>query len=238
VSLTVSFNGTVLPVTVTEVLGRGPLVQEVTRVAIPGRSGSYYIKKRGLERPLFVRFMITNASSSAELRTRVDELNGILDVPRPAPIVFSDEPGRTYYGILEGESDWEDIVRHGRGELPIICPDRHKYGTEKTVSGTTVTNGGNAEASPIITANFSASADEYKIEHPDGGFVRVIYNFVSGDVLEIDLAKRKVTINDNLQMAAYDWRSQPFVLMPGTNSLTATPSSGVSTSVKYRERWL
>jgi predicted phage tail component-like protein len=203
---------------------------------VPNRPGAYLKKKRNVSPrhlPIPVAF---KASNKGELQSLKENFASWLIHDEAKPLVFDDEPDRTYYAVVDGSFDLNEFVNLGQGVIPFICPDPYKYGSEKTVNGTTVTNNGTVETNPIITANFSTSSSEYKIEHPNGKYVRVIYNFVAGDVLEIDLTKRKVTINENLQMAAYDWRSQPFSLLPGGNSLTAT--GGATTSIKFRERWL
>lgn len=238
-SFLMDFNGVTLPIKILDVGGRGPYTQEVTRRIIPGRDSSYFIKRRLPDRSLPVRFIISDATSLNELRDKVDDLNQLLSVPEPSPIVFSDEPNRTYTGILEDEPDWEEIMYYGMGTLPFIRSP-YKYGFEEnvTLGDYPIRNEGTAEANPIITAVFSGAANEYKIEHESGKYVRVIYNFVANDRLVIDLSKRKVTINNKLQMVAYDWRSQPFYLLPGTNKLTVTPAGKATTTIKFSPRWL
>ena len=116
---------------VNEIGGRGPMSQETTRIAVPGRSGSYFQNRRKPERRITVRFTLRGTSPD-DIRVKVDELNAILDVDEPVPIVFSDEPGKTYYGILDGEPDWNEIVYVGQGTLTFLCPDPYAYGTERT----------------------------------------------------------------------------------------------------------
>jgi predicted phage tail component-like protein len=205
---------------------------------VPNRPGLHMKKKRKTNPRLLDIPVVIQAEDIEDLQKLKEDFASWLIHDEAKPLVFDDEPDRTYYAVVDGTFDLNEFVNLGQGVIPFVCPDPYKYGSEKTVNGTTVTNNGTVETNPVITANFSTSSSEYKIEHPNGKYVRVIYNFVAGDVLEIDLTKRKVTINGNLQMAAYDWRSQPFALMPGANSLTVTPSSGVSTSIKCRERWL
>jgi predicted phage tail component-like protein len=71
-----------------------------------------------------------------------------------------------------------------------------------------------------------------------GKFVKIIWDFAAGDVLEIDLKKRKVSINGVLQMTAYDWRSTPYMLLPGANTLTVVPAEVATTQITFRPRWL
>ena len=237
-SFRMSFNNTTLPLRIRKVSGRGPIQQEVVRqVRITG--GSHYVKSRLLERVLTVDYAILT-SGLEDNRAKIDALNSILFVKEPVPIVFSDEPTKTYYGILDGTQDFEEMIFKGEGNLVFLCPDPYKYGTERTytLSSSPIVNGGTASTDAIFTATFTASATEFKITHQQTGkFVRVIWNFVQGDVLVIDLSKRKITINNNLQMAAYDWMSQPFQLQPGNNNFTLTPSNVTTTQIKFKPRW-
>lgn len=228
-SIEMRVDGVPLPIKVRFVEGRGPVAVETTTVDVPGRHGSYYVKKRYPARPMGVDFIMDVKD--------VDELNAVLTAGEEVSVTFSDEPGRTYRAYLSGEPDWDEIRTLGLGTLPFV---RQPFmdGEEKTVTGTQVVYGGTRETSPTIEVTFTASASEYKITHADGRYVKVIYGFVAGDRLIIDMDKRKVTINDNLRMTSYDWRSKPFVLKPGTNELTVTPGGVTTTKIHYKERWL
>ncbi|MDQ0414239.1 distal tail protein Dit [Mesobacillus stamsii] len=224
---------------ITKITGRGPATQEIIRKSVPGMDGSLYVKKNRPERPINVEFDLVGLSLE-DMRQKVDDLNVILNTDGPVPIVFNDEPNKTYYGSLNGQPSWDEFLFIGSGAINIICLDPYKYGFEEniTLGNYPILNGGTAETNPIITATFTATASEYKIDHSNGKFVRVIYNFVVGDVLTIDLTKRKVTINNNLQMTAYDWHSVPFSLISGENTLTVTPENIATTEIKFAPRWL
>ncbi|MCP3741467.1 distal tail protein Dit [Rossellomorea sp. BNER] len=234
------YNGIVLPIEVQEVGGRGPYTQQAIRKAVPGRNGAYYIKKRIPERPLPVKYLI-KSQSEEDLRIKVDELSAILNVEGEVPITFTDEVDKTYFGVLDGDQNWDEIKKLGRGVLPIVRFDPYKYGSEKLI---TVTSGtpfdvlGNVEINPIIKVTFSASSPDIKITHQESGkYVRVKYSFSNLDILEIDLTRRKYKINGNLNMMAYDFNSIPFKLKPGVNHLIIE-SLGVSkTEITYRPGW-
>lgn len=222
---------------VKEVRGRGLVNIEVGLVEIPGKNGGYLRKKkRRPPRPISIEavFMLDD---EAVLRQTLEELSSILATDGIAELVFWDEPERVYLATYNGASEKGEWEGYHLAELNFICPDPDKFGSELE-AGTTVTNNGSGEASPIIIASFTAAASEYKIAHSNGKFVRVIYNFIAGDLLEIDLTRRKVKINSIVNMIAYDWRSQPFTLLPGNNVLTVTPDAVATTTIKYRPRWV
>src|SRR5699024_8147694 len=111
--------------------GRGPLNQEINRQSSSGRDGSYRMSRRIFERSLEVTCAVV-ANNEADLRDKIDYLNGLLNTNKEVPIMFSDETDVTYYGEYEGSPSWEDFVRHGQGVLPFVCYDPYKYYAEKT----------------------------------------------------------------------------------------------------------
>ena len=144
---------------VIEVNGRGPMSQETTRMTVPGHSGSYYQSRSSPERILEVRFFL-NGQSLSGLQDKIDRLNDILNVDEPVPIIFADQPDKTFYGILDGDADWQEIQDKGIGTITFVCPDPHKYGREKTQT-INDPEGEEDDASPIV--NNEGTTDTYPI---------------------------------------------------------------------------
>jgi len=149
---------------VNDVFGRGPVIQETSRVTIPGMNGSYLNNVSTPTRVLGVKISLIS-DSLENMRKNVDELSSLLSTKEEAPIVFKDEPYRIYFGILDGESTWNEIVYTGQGVIYFTCSDPYKYGTQQTqqLSGiTTITNNGTAETYPIfdLTVNQDTSIIE------------------------------------------------------------------------------
>lgn len=236
------FNGTDLSslILVTAIGGRGLLGQEVIRTTVPGKDGSYPLRRYLKERPIPVDFVITNGETKS-IREKVDELTPILRFDQDAPIVFPDEPGRTYYGALDGQPDWDEIKAIGRGRFHFLCSDPCKYGIEKTLSFGNSVNfnpGGNYKTFPKIEITFTATSSECKITHQSGKYVRVIKNFIVGDTLIIDFATGKITLNGSVSMQILDWvNSEFFTLSPGTQTLTVSPSGKGNSKVSWKPRW-
>jgi len=140
-------------INITYVKGRGPISQEVNRMSIPWRAGSFYQSRRKPERILEVSFELVGYDLT-DIRTKVDYLNSLLDVDVPGSIVFSDEPNKTYYGLLDSEPDWNEYLLIGKGTLKFVCFDPYKYGLEQSVAAAsgkaTINNQGTALAYPII----------------------------------------------------------------------------------------
>jgi predicted phage tail component-like protein len=235
------FDGQLLPIRVKKVSGRGPIEQQITWQDRLNADGSRMIKKRLPMRSMDVDFSIY-PDAYMSLRDTIDEINRILYVDSVKTIEFSDELNIAYYGIMDGSSNWEETLFKGNGTLPFtrepykesIIPREVKVGTG------TVLNEGNYETPLQIDLTFFIATNEYKILHDQTGKeIRIIWNFVPGSKVSIDLDKRKVLIDGNVKMTAWDWKSQPFKLVPGLNTFTISKSNAiVETKIIYRSRWM
>jgi phage-related protein len=93
---------------------------------------------------------------------------------------------------------------------------------------------------PRIEATFTAAASEFKIEHTQKGeYVRVVRDFVEGDVLEIFFGSQKIVLNGIITMTSLDWaNSDFFTLDPGAQTLTIEPVDVSDTKIYWKPRWL
>jgi predicted phage tail component-like protein len=241
-SFSITIGGTVLPIKVKSVTGRGPLNQEVTRRDTGNGEGSVITKRRIPERILNVSFDIS-ASSLDEMRDKVDQLSSMLYYDEAQPTVFSDEPEFTYYSILSGEPAWDEVVHRGRGVLTLVCPKPRKMKAE-VISNLGVVASANEvlsntlrtmSAEPIFTVTFSSPSSSFQINHQQSGkLLKVTYNFLAGDILVIDKTTRKITINGNVRMATFSLASDWFNLAGGSNNLTFTPGNVASVQISYK----
>src|SRR5690606_24966843 len=121
----------------------------------PGRPGVYYQGFDYGAREIQVDIILAE-STLESLRSRVRALAAWLrpdNVPRP--LVFDDEPHLTWYAVLSGETDLEEIVTVGRGTLTFLCPEPFAIGPEHVVpisDGSVVAAAGTADTYPIIRA--------------------------------------------------------------------------------------
>lgn len=143
--------------------------------------------------------------------------------------------------LHEGEYDIENLTEaDGEFSIELSMLDPYIYDAEKEIPITGgLVNLGAGTYSPIITATFIASASSFKLTHQESGkFVEVKFEFVPGDVLVIDLSKRKIMINGNTNMAAYTLKSRAFQIEEGNNQLIAQPSNVASLKLKYKPKSL
>lgn len=153
--------------------GRGMTGHELTTLAAPGMNGAHFQRKRLPARTLTIEADV-RAANREELRNKIDELNGILDVIEPVPIVFPDED-KTYYGVPESTDQGDEYTFLHQGTLTIICPDPYKYGPETalglTGQGTVVEIEGTADADPVfemevqepVTLAMVSNGDQYQL---------------------------------------------------------------------------
>lgn len=172
------FNGVNLKdyLTINKIQGRGILSHEINTVEAPGVDGSMYEGKHLPPRYIDVEFTI-QATNAGELREKIDELNEILDVEVPVPIVFDDEPDKTYYGVPESTSENSEFVRHHQGSITFFCTDPYKYGEEKEEvfpsDIVTVENSGSADADPIFELEARQPATFAMIQNQDEDYILV-----------------------------------------------------------------
>lgn len=115
---------------VNEVRGRGVLSEELELLEMPGHNGTLIMSKKTPERVLEVDITL-KGESFADLRKRIERLDRILRTDETVPIVFADEPDRTYMGTLGEVSDRIEQSRIYQATLTIVCPRPYKYGGEE-----------------------------------------------------------------------------------------------------------
>ncbi len=89
-------------------------------------------------------------------RTILDELKNWLITRKPVPLMFDDEPGRTYFAVVQNTlDDYEKMVSIRKGTIQFLCLDPFSYGEEISATfpgdAVTITNNGTEEADPIFT---------------------------------------------------------------------------------------
>ena len=159
-----------------EIHGRGISPSELTLIDVPAMDGAYYSQKRRPPRVIEIEADI-RASNREELRTKLDQLNAILDVNQPVPIIFPDEPDMIYYGIPESTGEGNEYTFLHQVQLTIICPDPYKYSDEVIVEFpsdvVTVTNEGTAEADPVFELEVLEPVTFAMIQNQDEDYMMI-----------------------------------------------------------------
>nr|DAL14481.1 MAG TPA_asm: distal tail protein [Caudoviricetes sp.] len=155
---------------------RRPLTSQTARntVKVPGRPGSYPMRKERGERQIEVDITVMSEDSN-DLFLKAEYLAGWLERETALPLRFNDEPNRYYMAELESGNDFfEELQGWGEVTLKFRCTDPYKYGEHFNLDyGTaenvlTFANNGNAPYSPFYRVEFTQDADFFNIITPDG----------------------------------------------------------------------
>ena len=146
----------------------------------PNHPGAY-LKSTDVDvRPLKVPVLI-EGENIGDLQKLKEDLADWLVTDTAKELVFDDEPDRSYFAVVDGSLDLEEIVSVGTGELSFICLDPYKYGKTKVQQsdlGTlTVRNEGNVEALP--TFEIEVDADYTNIDISNGNSMNRIGRVVN-----------------------------------------------------------
>lgn len=107
-----------------------------------------------------------------------DELASWLITKDPVPLQFDDEPGRTYYAVVQNTlEDFEKLVTLRQGTIQFLCLDPYGYGPELIFSANAVTgdmntlvmnNPGNVQTFPTFHFLVKKPLTYLDIIGPDG----------------------------------------------------------------------
>ncbi|PRS02380.1 phage tail protein [Bacillus atrophaeus] len=202
--------------------GRGVMGREVNTATIGNRPGGFLRGTRIPVRVITIEVLFA-FSSEEELKKKQEELTFILHTDEPKPLIFHDEPDRTYYAVFENISESEERGGIQPATLTFLCPDPKKYGAASSYefgSGIhTFTNPGYADIEPKIECVFTEGGTSYEVsllnaDNSVSKTIKILYKFIAGDTLVIDSTKRKVTCNGNLIMTALQIQSDWFKIPP------------------------
>jgi predicted phage tail component-like protein len=208
---------------------------------IDGMSGAKFISKKHGIKKIEVEVAIIDDA----LMSQVREVADWLDADQPEEFIASDEPTLKDFAILDGDIDLDEVFKVGFGTLVFLCPDPYSIGAEKTVSLTagttkTFTMEGTARSFPIVTATANSASSSFVVSRGDDkgndDKVEIIFNFVGGEVVEIDFNTGKVTINGTINQQTITLDSDFWSLTPKSNNYIWS-SSGFTSSLVYKERF-
>lgn len=122
-------------------------------IDVPGHPGGYLSNTKVKPRIITVPILI-QANDFADLQKLKEDIADWLITNEPEELIFDDEPDRTYYALVDGELNLNEIVRVGYGVIRFVCPDPYKYGPETphdfNGDASVIINNGTAEADPIF----------------------------------------------------------------------------------------
>lgn len=174
--------------------------QTIYTLSIPARHGEYYTGRKYGPRVITVDYRI-DAPSRETMYVCVDLLAWWLKQDGPAPLILSDAPDRLYYAIVQDNTDYEQLLMYGHGQLTFLCPDPFAYSTiEKTIAPDAngvflFDNQGTTETFPVFKVTFQNPATFVSFTSPDG--IILIGNPKQPD--KIVLPKTQTILNDMME---------------------------------------
>lgn len=175
--------------------------------------------------------------TTADLATVRRELRAWLCLPAGGELVLPGDPALTYRGaFVTGVAGWSDLFEGGSCEVEFTCLDPVAYGEEKVFTSTHFTVGGTWEAWPVVRLVALAGSRVHVGVQPSGERVAVSRALSAGDVVEVDMGARRVTVNGGAADADVDVASTFFPLAPGARALEFSGASSIE--VRLTERWL
>lgn len=219
--------------------GRGVMSRELTLLNLPEQDGDEFVRVRYPKRLITLEVMFA-CDSDEDLRKRLEEINEVLAVSKPAPLIFDDETDRTYYAISESVSEGYEKNGWHITTINFICPDPFKFGGQQInnyTSSAVLVNHGATSTKTIIELYFTKAQTNFLISR-DGMEFRLIRNFVAGDRVVINCKNQSVKLNGELAMPIRDWRT-PFKrlgLAKGKNSFIS--DSAAMVTVTFTERFI
>jgi predicted phage tail component-like protein len=145
-------------------------------LTVPGRPGGYLHETETKIRTIPVTIFLIN-SDFPDMQKLNEDLANWLITDEPKELVFEDEPDRSYFAVIDGALDIEEIVNSGMGTITFICPDPYKYGPEKKiefVNTGTFNVEGTKETYPIIKVKIKQ--DTTFVAVSDGERINLIGN--------------------------------------------------------------
>ncbi|MFD2628722.1 distal tail protein Dit [Oceanobacillus kapialis] len=102
-----------------------------------------------------------DSDSLTDFFSMKEEIAGWLLTDKICPLIFDDQPDRTYHAVIDGSIDIEELLLVGNITLTFICPDPYSYGPEQiirleTILGNIVNIEGTAPTKPVFELNVLA----------------------------------------------------------------------------------
>lgn len=187
--------------------------------------------------------LLIDGSSKEDLLNKAEEVALWLNTDDIAPLIFDDQPNRIYWSILDGDVDEEEIVSFSKASLEFLCLDKTSLERNLTITSTLTSSIGGHESTFWHTrTEFTSNVTGYELAFTPTGkselkdINKIVLNgtFRSGDILELDYRKRRVTLNgkditNQLVILQSNWTELPI----GSVGLEASHK----TELFYHERY-
>lgn len=157
---------------------------------------------RIIEVPVLIQY-----DNLTHFRELTEDIAGWLVHNKPKILKFADEPDRFYYAVVDDTVNEDFLYNRGTtATLKFVCGYKYSHERQLTINDTLTSNiEGHKSTFWRTKTTFTEPKTSYvfgfyepgRTNLRDKNVVYLNYNFVAGDVLEIDFSQRKVTLNGN-----------------------------------------
>lgn len=146
-------------------------------LVVPGMPGAY-LQSTDVE-PIVINQPIGfKADDDIHALQLKDELAEWLVTDEPVPLEFDDEPGRTYYAVVQNTiDDFEKFAELRQGTIQFLCLDPYGYGPELEATFPSdvvaLNNNGTAEADPIFDLEVLQPVTFAMIQNQDDEYMMI-----------------------------------------------------------------
>ena len=228
-----------------------PAVNDVY-LQVPNRDGSYLFGRELSDRIIKVDCSVFT-SALVDLRLSIRQISAWLFTRQRVQLIFDDEQDKYYMAKYDGAIGLNQITTDGEFSLIFRC-EPYAYSITPTQTQTVdavflfpnyatgvglgISNLGTAPVFPKFTVTFTAPATEYKLLLVGTNYVRVVRNFIAGDILVIDHSISKITVNGVNAMLNLDLSSRFFAVPLVGAQVTPSPIGVAQILVTFNGRWL
>ncbi len=156
----------------------------------------------------------------------LDELASWLrgDNGKDSKLVLPNDNTSYYLAKVNNAVDIGGSLRKGSGTIEFICKDTTRKSIARKTKDITresvILYSGNSKSYPIIRFTIANSCSELKVSMVNdkfNNFIRLTGHFNQGQVIEVDMKKKKVTVDNQLNMQILTLDSKFHYLLPGSN---------------------
>ncbi|MEK3890254.1 distal tail protein Dit [Bacillus sp. FSL K6-3431] len=196
------------------------------------KGGARTKRKRFTDLILPVPIVVRSKTTIEDLK---EDLSNWLVHTEPKKLIFKDKPNRHY--LAEYESmELDEKVNYAKGVINFYLAEGYRFGPEQalnlTLTTKTFTIGGQESTVWESYTRFTVPQSSYTLESNVGKII-LKYDFIAGDVLEIDYRTRDVFLNGKDLAVSVQLETVWFELPVGSVQLKASHA----TELKYSERF-
>lgn len=142
----------------------------------------------------------------------------------PSPLILPNDLTSYYLAKVDNIVDIDGSIVRGEGKIEFLCVKSQRTSLtpkqQRFTNSSVIQYMGNRKTSPIIRFFILSQTSEVKLKFQNqvyNNFIRLVGHFTKGQCLEVNMATKKVLIDNELKMTTLTLDSFFHDLVPGTN---------------------